>query len=316
MNQPDGRRWLLRVEENYPAMHSSLAWALRWQREGALRLAWALGHYWDLMGMMSEGRHWLIQALAGERGDQELRALALHEAAWLTWRQGDHVEAEAMLANVAELWTMAGRPVPNEVSTIRGLVAVSRGVFAAAEDHLLPVTSDPGTEPRVRAAATYYLGLARLFSGDVDGATRLFEDSLVHRRAGGYDPIGLAFSQGILANIHVQHDPALAYADLRAAFRAFSEAGDRVNVIHAVEATARLHAIQGHDEVAVRIASACRALRLRVGASGIPPWDTYWQRDVAAAERRLGDRAATIAQASRSFGLDALCAYALETIGA
>jgi hypothetical protein len=44
------------------------------------------------------------------------------------------------------------------------------------------------------------------------------------------------------------------------------------------------------------------------------PWDDYWPRAVADAERRPGARAPAIARSSRSLSLDALCAYALETL--
>src|SRR5215471_5434633 len=198
---------------------------------------------------------------------------------------------------------------------MRGLVAISRSDLATAERHLRPVIARSEADTGVRAMANYFLGLARLFSSsDTSDARALLEASLRLRRESGYDPVGGAFSIGILANIDVHHDPELAKDHLRCAFAAFHDAGDRINVVYALEGTARLHAIIGNDETAVQIASACGSLRERLGGSGMPPWDVYWRRAVADAEQRLGDRATAIARSSRSLSLDALCAYARETL--
>lgn len=87
-------KWLARLDVDYNNLRHSMAWSLHYDREIALRLAGALGIFWDKRTYDQEGCDLLAKALANadvsEVGLREWRAKALCSACWLEWlRQGD-----------------------------------------------------------------------------------------------------------------------------------------------------------------------------------------------------------------------------------
>jgi non-specific serine/threonine protein kinase len=115
---------LVELDAEYENLRQALAWSLGPRGDGSigLRLAGALGNYWNIRGQMSEGRRWLEHALAtdcqsGEpaahgHSCQKGRAKALNWAAVLAWQQNDftqtHVLADESLAQYRELGDRRG----------------------------------------------------------------------------------------------------------------------------------------------------------------------------------------------------------------
>jgi tetratricopeptide (TPR) repeat protein len=115
---------LVELDAEYENLRQALAWSLgpRGDESIGLRLAGALGNYWNIRGQMSEGRRWLEHALAtdcqsGEpaahgHSCQKARAKALNWAAVLAWQQNDFTQtrvlADESLAQYRELGDRRG----------------------------------------------------------------------------------------------------------------------------------------------------------------------------------------------------------------
>jgi predicted ATPase len=95
---PEDVEWFERLEVEHDNMRAALSWAReRREDEVALRLAGALGWFWDSHGHYSEGRKWLEEAMAKANGASAAAlAKALDRLGSLTWGQGDFDRAEAL----------------------------------------------------------------------------------------------------------------------------------------------------------------------------------------------------------------------------
>jgi predicted ATPase/DNA-binding CsgD family transcriptional regulator/Tfp pilus assembly protein PilF len=129
------RAWLERLTGEDDNLRAALEWATDKAPEVALKLAGALWYYWYVRGQMSEGRQWLGGALA--RGTDEapaMRAKALHGAATLALRQGDHEYAAAGLQESLAIRLAMGdrRGVATSLNNL-GTVADTQGDAVGAE---------------------------------------------------------------------------------------------------------------------------------------------------------------------------------------
>jgi predicted ATPase len=110
MYGPQDTKWLNRLEVEYNNLRAALEWssAEKADAEITLRLAAALGLFWDYHTQRSEGHKWMETALA-RSGDikSTARVRALYGAGRLTWRQADYGRAmvlfEESLALAQEL---------------------------------------------------------------------------------------------------------------------------------------------------------------------------------------------------------------------
>ena len=66
--------WVDRLEQEQGNLRSALAWTIEHQTELGLRLAVALGEFWDAQGAYDEGKAWLSQALSRSEGKVELKS--------------------------------------------------------------------------------------------------------------------------------------------------------------------------------------------------------------------------------------------------
>jgi len=136
------RRQWERVEIEYDNLRAALGWSLGGgDAEMGVRLATALGNFWNRRGYLSEGREWLASALAQHSVTTDVRAEALMGAAVLASTQGDYSAARAQLeasmllfrelerwSGVAEAWFDAAGFVadPTEREEHERNVAVAR----------------------------------------------------------------------------------------------------------------------------------------------------------------------------------------------
>jgi tetratricopeptide (TPR) repeat protein len=94
---PRQAAWLDALDAEHDNMRAVLAWAPEHDHEAGLRLAGALGRFWDTRGHLTEGSRWLADMLRhGDRELSEARAKALYAAAWLAWNRSDFAEAEQL----------------------------------------------------------------------------------------------------------------------------------------------------------------------------------------------------------------------------
>ena len=98
--------WLDRLEIEHDNLRAALSWA-RERQAGAvgLRLAGALGRFWNMRGYLGEGRSGLEGALAADdQGTPAVRAKALNAAGDLAAEQGDLEREVALQEEALELW--------------------------------------------------------------------------------------------------------------------------------------------------------------------------------------------------------------------
>jgi predicted ATPase/DNA-binding SARP family transcriptional activator len=106
---PEQVEWLNRIEIEHDNLRQALRWSLRKEEqavggegtdlpsETGLRLAGALGQFWDTRGYVNEGRKWLESALEKWRAPSEARVKALTWAGALAERQTDTTRWFALL---------------------------------------------------------------------------------------------------------------------------------------------------------------------------------------------------------------------------
>lgn len=95
---PQQKRWIRRLEVEHDNLRDALGFSLEGRSdEEALRLAASLWWFWHIRGYLSEGRTWLLKALAASpEAASRARARALYGAGFLAWRQGEFPQALAL----------------------------------------------------------------------------------------------------------------------------------------------------------------------------------------------------------------------------
>src|SRR5262249_13264206 len=114
---PHSDIWLDRLEEEHNNLRAVLEWSLRAnaprgeQRMGkGLRLAGALGLFWDERGYFGEGRQWctLLLHAGSAAGPRPATATGLWVPAHMTWQLGDALEARSYDEESLEMFRALG----------------------------------------------------------------------------------------------------------------------------------------------------------------------------------------------------------------
>jgi predicted ATPase/Tfp pilus assembly protein PilF len=263
------------VFDRLEAAHDDLRVALAWgtsagDPEPALRLAAALGRFWEVRGHLSEGRSWLEAALTAGGGVEfpGLRAVALTWAAVLAQHQGDYNAARGLYEHSLAL----RRRLDDRLGTSAALVGL--GNLAALQGRLGPARARfeeslaigrELEEPQVVAASLTNLGWVAHARGDLAGARALYAEALAVRRSLG-DGHGMAL---VLANLG---DLALQQGDLATALALHTEGldlrrrlGDRSGVADSLAALGRVALARGDRATARTLHCEGLAERRRVG---------------------------------------------------
>ncbi len=223
--------WLRRLEADHGNLRSALVWARdngRWDL--GLKLAGALGRFWDVRGHWSEGREWLAIMLAahGDDADPSL-ARAHHAAGQLARRQGDYAEARAHLQSSLDFYREAG------------------------DRH--------GT-----AASLNTLGYVVYTQSDLKETDKITDEALaiyreIHDRPGEADMISL---KGMVATRLVEFDRARALLDR--SLRIYDELGDRWSVANALNSLGVVLSVQtGHYSAARKLYERSLAIFRELG---------------------------------------------------
>jgi non-specific serine/threonine protein kinase len=145
---PDELVWLDRLELEHDNLRAALQWSTVESRdtEEGLRLAGALGEFWDARNYYTEGRAWLRDLLAADApGAPSVRIKAVNAAAGLAKHQGD-------LANFSSLAHELLALAQSEGDKWGG---------AWACHYLMHLADDEGDYPRAAAFVEEGLALAR-----------------------------------------------------------------------------------------------------------------------------------------------------------
>lgn len=134
---PAQEAWLARLDLEHDNLRAALRWLLGGQQWAeALRLAAALGAYWQTRGHLAEGRQWLEAALAAPEPARETPAglAAMIEVGLLAWEQGD-IAASSRWLEQAQAAATAQGDAGRAAAVLCNLAALSlhEGDVAAAE---------------------------------------------------------------------------------------------------------------------------------------------------------------------------------------
>lgn len=167
----DQRTWFLRMERERHNLRAAMRWLLDTaaaiDRAGGLRMAGALGYFWQFRGYHAEGRRWLEEALArapveadGEGADPAARLRALLPAGLFLAFCGELEQALALLDEALSL----ARQRKDPASVVRALIYL--GVCPAWVGDMAAI---PPLREALDCARTlgepYYIGLALFYLG-------------------------------------------------------------------------------------------------------------------------------------------------------
>jgi len=284
---------LLQVEHDN--LRAALAWAAEGGAPGAgLRLAAALGPFWNRIGHLSEGSRWLEKALAACRAPGPLRAKALYQAASLAHQQGNYEQALDLSRQSLALSRYLGdRHGMARALGLRGMIVHWQGDRDRAGPLLeesLALAREIEDE-RTVARTLLFLGDLRLRQGALAGATALLEDGLgFYQRMG--DGWRMAWALSALGDVaRLRGDYRRAAAHFRLALSLYQELGSKSEMPFPLEALALTTAAQGQPERAARLWGAAAALRDEIHAFLAPSYRSDYAPYLDLLRAALGEQA-------------------------
>ncbi|ASU78268.1 LuxR family transcriptional regulator [Actinopolyspora erythraea] len=227
----------------------------------ALRLATALGRYWQLRGAHTEARYWLDRTLAltGTRRAPRERAAALAASAWFTLLHGDVAGARGSLDTATA--TLQGRDAPLErahLTRTYGMVALFEQDAATAirllDDAL--ETFRRGAEKQGELFALIGLGLAHALDGRTRDGLELLEDALAITTGRGevYWRSWTLWAIGYLKTAEDRLDRA--EPALKEALRLQRRLDNRLAIAFSLDTLAWVAHLRGNDRRAARLFGA------------------------------------------------------------
>ncbi len=206
--------WLERLEREYDNLRAALRWSLERgdvgdNSEMALRLAGALGRFWEVRGHWSDGWNFLERALAGSKGVAvPVQVKALKAAANLAFAPSDNDRAEALyeecLVRCRELGDTAGIAL-----SLRrlGAIAARRGNLVVAislTEESLALFREVGDKQGIAMALNNLASsIGDLGRREYARAISLLEEALALFREVG-DKQGIALALCLLGEVALQ----------------------------------------------------------------------------------------------------------------
>lgn len=207
--------WLERLDIERGNFGAALSWFIfnTHNTEMGMRLAGALGWFWNIRGYVSEGRSWLKKVLTMGNGIKPAaRVKALNAAGSLAWAQGDltkalaHLEEGIILARKlgpAHIWDLAfalgnyGNVVmyQKDQETLQRVAEESHSLFTRLEDSW------------GMGLTLLLIGEVHLLKHDYTGASSCFEKaSLMLRKTGDKWATGISlmdwgYTESLLGNL-------------------------------------------------------------------------------------------------------------------
>jgi predicted ATPase/DNA-binding CsgD family transcriptional regulator len=267
-------------------------------------LAVRLCSYWQISGLLDEGRQWLgrVADLVPERAKE--RAWALGARGRLATFQGDLVRALADIGESIRLAVAAGRGA--ELAAARGYLYLNLALaFSGQHAEALAV----GETARQRLVdCGYQVGLAGLeaqtgllhqLTGNVDEAIRRCDRGLAllgqPKSARGGGEVWVSGYLYLVSGLALAQRPGREHASAKALGRALTakhELGDVVGTAYAVEGLAWLAARRQQYERTAWLIGAADQLWNRTGRrlSGVALMEESRQRAAGEARKALGER--------------------------
>jgi non-specific serine/threonine protein kinase len=247
---------LAQLDAEYGNLRSGFDWAVETDPVEALRLAIALGQYWEVRGYIGEGRIALEQAL-GKASDapKEIRAIGLRWQAQLAGRQGEYASAMQLIEQSLKLWRELGdtHGIANTLG-IFGDTCLLQANYApaqAAYEEGLALFQEIG-EKRGIAAMMTNLGNVAHSTGDNAAARKYQEGSIAIFRELG-EKLGLVIALNNLGVVAEQQgDNPAARRFYEESIAIAHEIGEKNMVAYALNGLAHVAYLQGDPDEAGR----------------------------------------------------------------
>ena len=195
-------QWMGRIEQEHDNLRAALEWSKTAEGMGeiCLRLAGALGYFWEVHGHFSEGRERLSAMLSMQiaQGQTAARAKLLARAAELAYRQSDYPATHVLAQESLEIYRKVGDKQGIASMLIKlGNAATERGSYATASRFLeeaLTIWREQ-KDKHGTARALISLGFSALRSGDAHLANVRLEEALsLSRELGDARSMGFELS--------------------------------------------------------------------------------------------------------------------------
>ena len=314
---PDQIRWLDVLDHEADNMRAALRHAAESAAaETELRLAAALGEYWEFRAHLSEGQRALEAALAkGEGAPAHLRAPCLEWAGVMARGQGEYKRAAGFVEKAIELY----RDVEDEGALSRalkqrGIIASERGDRETARSFYsqsLEIKQRIG-DSRGIAEAQNNLGVLARLEGDLEEAIGYYEQALGYFRNAG-DKKAIARILMNLGEARMERSEfAAAEGFIAESLRLCREIGSQWDITDLLELMATVQNAFGDPEAAATLFGAGEALRDLLGAPLPEAEHAAYEARVAAVRAALPPGAFERAWAhGRSLSGDDAVEYAL-----
>jgi DNA-binding NarL/FixJ family response regulator len=293
----------------------------RWRR--GCRLAVTLHAYWQMAGLLSQGRQYLDRALRAFPEPSQERAWALGVRGRLATVQGDPVSAVADIRESIRLADEFGQ----ELAAARGYLYLNLALAFAGE-HEQATAAGLTARERITACddrvslVCLELQLAQLhqLAGNINAA--LDWCLRAQARLSDFSPGGgerwISSQLRLISGLALYQRPGLD-ADcaiaIRRALRAKHDLGDEVGMAYCLEVLGWLASRGARFDQAARLLGAADSLWRRAGSrlTGIAVLEQIRQRAADRAREALGDAGYETAHArGEALELDTVVAYALD----
>ena len=235
------------------------------------RLTAALWRYWQVRGLLTEGRARLAAALEGGPGaSADLYAAVLDGAASTAWAIGEYAEGKRYARELLAIGEASGSTaLAHAGHKTLANIALRERDFETSNEHSLRTVAlarEIGDAISLRTAELNHAVLLMDW-GRVEQAIPMLEDALAGFRELGHD-VGIGLSLLNLGEAaFLLGDDAGARTRFEAARSAFVAVGFRAHVAHATQGLAAVEARSGDPAVAADLLGRAAAILTEVGAA-------------------------------------------------
>jgi non-specific serine/threonine protein kinase len=319
----DQLMWLRRLRAEHENFRAAHTWSLGRVEacQAGLRLAGALGRYWDISGELAEGRSWLnaVLALPAARVASMERARALGAQGYLAVVRGDAELAQRCLEESRLIWQQAGET--RGIAACLFFLGVLAGWTDPEDERAVALLTEGLAMARQRGPQwTSYsclicLGEIARTHGRLDDAETLLVESrmLAQRNGDRWGGSYAAFALGLVARSRGDH--SAAQECFRDSLALALELDHSLGVSYALDGLGSVAAAQGQPERAARLFGAAQALRVPIGDFMATSFRTDLERGIAATEAQMDTAAFAIAwREGEAMSRVQAAAYALGTV--
>jgi predicted ATPase/DNA-binding SARP family transcriptional activator len=238
------------LDAEYGNLRSALEWAMETNAVKALRLAVALGQFWEVRGYIGEGRLAIEQALGqAPNAPKQVRANGLRWQAQLAGRQGDYARVKEPIEKSLNLWREIGnkRGIANALGILGDTCLLQANYTAAktAYEESLALFQEISDKRGIASMMTD-LGNVANYTGDYATARQHQEGSVAIFRELG-DKLGLVIALNNLGIVAEQQgDNFAARRFYEESIATAHELGEKNMVAYALNSLAHVVYLQGN----------------------------------------------------------------------